>query len=222
MRCSPQLREPGSYASFSSNSSSSARISGSSTSTCGRTPAADALDDLAVRREQLLELLPEVHPHREVAVALVFGEEAGAGDLERLRRPVAPGELDDDRREVDHRTGEPHHADEEVAARPGDARELRDRPLRAVDDVAQRPPEADRHVERVVREAREVGDVADHRLDVGHAGAQQLELPGRDVERGDVGAEPEHLEREPARAGAGVEHPVAGADVALERPGCAS
>ena len=51
---------------------------------------------------------------------------------------------------------------------------------------------------------------------------EQLELPRRDVECGDVGAEPQQLEREPAGAGAGVEHPVARADVALEHPRCVS
>src|SRR3954452_1866143 len=48
-----------------------------------------ALDDFAVRSEQLLELLPEVKAHREVAVPVPFGEDAGACNLERLPRPVA-------------------------------------------------------------------------------------------------------------------------------------
>ena len=108
------------------------------------------VDDLAVRGEQRLELLPEVHMHREVAVALPFGKEAGPCDLERLRRSVALSELDDDRREVDHCPAEPHDAHEDVAAGPCHTRELGHRLLRLVDDIAERPAEAHRDVEAVV------------------------------------------------------------------------
>src|SRR6476661_11091879 len=54
----------------------------------------DALDDLAVRSQQLLELFPEIHAHCEVAIAVGLGEDAGAGQLERPRGAVAPGELE--------------------------------------------------------------------------------------------------------------------------------
>src|SRR4029077_9913636 len=49
--------------------------------------------DLAVGSEQLLELLPEVEAHREVAVALALGQDAGVGDLLRLMLHVAACEL---------------------------------------------------------------------------------------------------------------------------------
>src|SRR2546423_2685743 len=152
-------------------------------------PGSRAVDDLAVRGEQLLELLPQVHPQREMPVTLALGEEARARDLELLRRAVPPSEVDEDRREVDHDAGKAHDADKDVAAGLRDARELGDRSVRPVDDVAEGPAEADRDVERVVAEPREIGDVPDDRLDVGYASPQELELPRRDVERSHVGTE---------------------------------
>src|SRR5262245_14693347 len=177
-----------------------------------------AVDDLAIWREQLFDLVPEVQAHREVAVALLLGKEAGARDLKRLRHTVAAGEVHDDRREMDDGPAESHHAHEDVPAGPRHACKLGHRSLGAVDHVAERPAETDRDVECVVAEPRKVGDVPDYGLDIGHAGLQQLELAGGDVERGHVGSEPEHLEREPAGPGSGVEHLVPRADVSLEHP----
>src|SRR5690349_13051496 len=177
-----------------------------------------SVDDLAVRGEELLELLPQVHTHGEVSVSVAFRKDAGARNLKRLRRPVAAREVDEDRREVDHRAGEAHDAHEEVAAGLRDPRELGHRLVRSVDDVAEGAAEADRDVERVVVEKRQVGDVPDDCLDIGYAGPEQIELPRRDVERGHVRAEAQQFECEAARAGAGIENSVAGPDVALEHP----
>ena len=88
--------------------------------------------------------------------------------------PSLSGEVDEDRREVDHGAGEAHDADEDVSAGLRDARELRHRLIGPLEDVAERTAEADRDVEGVVLEARKVGDVAEHRLDVRQTRPQKL------------------------------------------------
>src|SRR5205085_9526674 len=104
-----------------------------------------------------------------------------------------------------------------------DARELGDRELRLLRDVADRAAIADGRVEGAVREAREVDDVADDALPHvrAHAGRLrllpvQIKLPWRDVEGDHVGADPGELDREASGTCAGVEHEVADTHESLE------
>src|SRR5207247_9659570 len=106
---------------------------------------------------------------------------------------------------------------------PGHAHELGKAVLRPVDDVAERPAEADGRVEGAVLPAREVEHVGDRALDdpflepLGRdALAIQLELARGEVGNRDLCAEPRELDREAAGPRADVEQAVARVDEAAQ------